>query len=209
MCANLCTAKHHSLLAKSHNFQNHSCSSAVSPKSQFAFTDSWPYALWDRPASGHSPWTGLTCKSGKGSLICKVSEPLKQLRSELENWDMDHPRLPLVFGSKKAKQCWLLLKPLCLFTSQSRIQWHHDRGGQKHCWSFAAQRLREDILVISGVVCFSFSSFSRASCSLILLLPPFPHASSALSLPAHCKITESWRSEWTSGDHLGISFVEQ
>lgn len=121
VCTDQCTAKHHPLLAESHNFQTHSCSSAISPKSHFALADSKPYGLCDRPASGCSLWTGLTCKSGKGSFICKVSEPLKQLSSELENSDMDHPRQPLLFGSKKAKQHWLLFKPWCLFISQSRI----------------------------------------------------------------------------------------
>lgn len=122
--------------------------------------------------AGCSLWTALICKSGKDSVVCEVCEPLKHTNAELYNWEADHPGYSLVFGSGRAKWCCFL--DICIFTSQSRIQWHHDRGGQKYCWSHATQQLREDILVINSVVSFSPSSFSRAKSCFISSNPIAP-----------------------------------
>lgn len=125
--------------------------------------------------SGCSLWAALICKSCKGSVVCEEFELLKHTHAELYNWEADHSGYCLVFGSGRAKCCGFL--DICVFTSQSRIQWHHNRGRQKYCWSHATQRLCEDILVIDSVVSFS-ASFSRTKCCLIssnpIALPTFP-----------------------------------
>lgn len=94
---------------------------------------------------------------------------------------------------------------ICIFTSQSRIQWHHNRGRQKYCWSYATQQLCENILVIDSVVYFSFLQ-RKLQPNLFLPIPsppptlpssfsPSPHPP-MLSLPASYKIYPFGR-KWT------------
>lgn len=148
-CKNLCTTNYNSLsLLKALTLKSLGATLLSVPRVQL--TDSKCYGLH----SGCSLWTVLTCKSHKDLVICKVYEPLKHPNAELYNWETDHRGYSLVFGSRRAKWCCFL--HLFIFTSQSRIQRHHDRGRQKYCWSYATQQLCENILVIDSVVYFSF-----------------------------------------------------
>lgn len=122
------------VLVKSLNSSKYWVQLCCHPKS----TTHWQQTWWDCMTdlhSGCSLWTAPTCKSCKGSVICEVFELLKHTNAELYNWKADHPAYSLVFGSGRAKWCCFL--DVCIFTSQSRIQWHHNRGRQKYCWSHA------------------------------------------------------------------------
>lgn len=173
-CKNPCTAKHKPLsLLKAFTLKTTGCSSALSPQS----TTCWQQAL--RPA-----WQ--TCTQAAAcelvSLVTvmrtcwftKLCGPLKHPDAELYNWEIDHPGYALVFGSGRAK--WDCFLHICIFTSQSCIQWHHNRRRQKHRWSYATQQLRENLLVIDsvGLLLLLFFLHRKMQPNLFpsILLPP-------------------------------------
>ena len=166
--------------------------------------------------SGCSLWTVRTCKSRKDLLDCKVCEPLKHPNAELYNWETDHPGCSLVFGSGRAKWCWLFLTHLYLYFTVSHSMASRQREAKallKLCntttpWKYSGN-WQCDLLPLFFLQRklqpdFISSNPIASSCSplLLLSLPSSP----MLSLPASYKIYpfgRMWR--WVM-DQQHVSF---